>query len=149
MHFTTWVFIMFSCIFGCSLSILSVHLGASHWNLELFWFTRLCFTLKSWVFLVHSNFVFRSPEKLKISVFSTVFVHQNNSRFQCSAPRFTDKTEVHNKKCKKTWWKLMLFNAFVFRAAQLILWAENGYKRTIFLYVCSVPCSKETKTKAA
>merc|ERR1711951_178940 len=92
----------------------------------------MCFALKSWVFPVHSNFVLRSPEKLKISglstfyvrlkklkvsvlctfsvhlknlkisVFCTFFIHQKNSRFQCSASRFTDKTEVRNKKCKKT-----------------------------------------------
>merc|ERR1711951_99275 len=91
----------------------------------------MCFALKSWVFPVHSNFVLRSPEKLKISglsifyvrlkklhflllctfsvhlknlkisVFCTFFIHQKNSRFQCSASRFTDKTEVRNKKCKK------------------------------------------------
>ena len=47
-----------------------------------------CFTLKSWVFRVHSNYVFRSPEKLKISVFS-IQVHwvfrspEKNSRI-CS-----------------------------------------------------------------
>merc|ERR1711951_47021 len=92
----------------------------------------MCFALKSWVFPVHSNFVLRSPEKLKISglsifyvrlkklkisvlctfsvhlknlkisVFCTFFIHQKNSRFQCSASRFTDKTSVRNKKCKKT-----------------------------------------------
>ena len=47
-----------------------------------------CFTLKSWVFWVHSNYVFRSPKKLKISVFS-IQVHwvfrspEKNSRI-CS-----------------------------------------------------------------
>ena len=119
---------------------------ASHWNLEVFQvhsnvprteiltffrFTQMCFALKSWVFPVHSNFVLRSPEKLKISglstfyvhlkklkisvlrtfsvhlknikisVFCTFYVHKKNSRFQCSASMFTDKTQVRNKKCKK------------------------------------------------
>ena len=53
----------FSFIFGCSLTVFSVHLDASPWNLEFFWFTRTSF-----------------------------FVHQKNSRFQGSASRFTEKT---------------------------------------------------------
>ena len=101
---------------------------ASPWNLEFFQFTQVCFALKSWVFPVHSNFVFRSPEKLKISGLSTLFVHWKNYRFQCSAPRFTDKTEGRNQKCMKNNRKLRLFNAFVFQAVQNILWAENGHK---------------------
>ena len=60
---TTWVFLSFSCIFGCSLTFFSVHLDASHWNLEFFGFTQ-----------------------------TTFFVHPKNSRFQCSASRFTEKT---------------------------------------------------------
>ena len=50
---------------------------ASHWNLEFFWFTQTSF-----------------------------FVHQKNSRFQCSALRFTDKTYSSQpklqEKCLKT-----------------------------------------------
>ena len=60
---TTWVFLSFSCIFVCSLTFFSVHLDASHWNLEFFGFTQ-----------------------------TTFFVHPKNSRFQCSASRFTEKT---------------------------------------------------------
>ena len=46
----------------------SVHLDASHWNLEFFGFTQ-----------------------------TTFFVHPKNSRFQCSASRFTEYF-VHRKK---------------------------------------------------
>ena len=63
MHWDTFVFSCFSLIFGCSLTVFSVHLDASPWNLEFFWFTRTSF-----------------------------FVHQKNSRFQGSASRFTEKT---------------------------------------------------------
>ena len=67
---------------------------ASHGNLEFFRFTQTCFARKSWVFPVHSNYVFRSPEKLKISGLSTFFVHRKNSRFPCSAHfSFTGKTQ--------------------------------------------------------
>ena len=89
--------------------------------LSFFWFTQTCFALKSWVFPVHSNVlrteilsfsdslkraspgnleffraqhVFRSPEKLKISVLSTFFIHRKNSRFPGSARfSFTEKTQ--------------------------------------------------------
>jgi len=60
---TTWVFFSFSCIFGCSLTVFSVHLDASHWNLEFFGFTQ-----------------------------TTFFVHPKKSRFQCSPSSFTEKT---------------------------------------------------------
>ena len=53
----------FSFIFGCSLTVFSVHLDTSPWNLEFFWFSRTSF-----------------------------FVHQKNSRFQGSVSRFTEKT---------------------------------------------------------
>ena len=49
----------------------SVHLDASHWNLEFFGFTQ-----------------------------TTFFVHPKNSRFQCSASRFTEYF-VHRKKNSK------------------------------------------------
>ena len=49
----------------------SVHLDASHWNLEFFGFTQ-----------------------------TTFFVHPKNSRFQCSASRFTEYF-VHRKKTQK------------------------------------------------
>ena len=152
MHWATLIFFCFSCIFGCSLSVLSVRLGAEHWileffrftqmcfarkswvffgslkraspwNLEFFRFTQMCFARKSWVFPIHSNVlrpeilsfsgslklrfsftgktqdfraqhVFRSPEKLKISVLSTFFIHRKNSRFPGSARfSFTEKTQ--------------------------------------------------------
>ena len=62
--------------FSCSQILLScfpvhsysVHLDASHWNLEFFGFTQ-----------------------------TTFFVHPKNSRFQCSASRFTEYF-VHRKK---------------------------------------------------
>ena len=63
MQWAAWVFFSFSFIFGCSLTVFSVHLDASHWNLEFFGFTQ-----------------------------TTFFVHPKNSRFQCSASRFTEKT---------------------------------------------------------
>ena len=51
-----------------------------------------CFTLKSWVFRVHSNYVFRSPEKLKISVFS-IQVH-----WVFRSPEKNSKGSAHPKK---------------------------------------------------
>ena len=51
-----------------------------------------CFTLKSWVFRVHSNYVFRSPEKLKISVFS-IQVH-----WVFRSPEKNSKGSAHLKK---------------------------------------------------
>ena len=121
MHWATWVFFCFSCIFGCSLSVLSVRLGAEHWileffrftqmcfarkswvffgslkraspwNLEFFRFTQMCFARKSWVFPIHSNVL--RPEILSFSRLSTFFVHRKNSRFPCSAHfSFTGKTQ--------------------------------------------------------
>ena len=73
-----------------------------------------CFTLKSWVFRVHSNYVFRSPEKLKISVFS-IQVHwvfrspEKNSRI-CSPEKnslshrqMSIRKSLHQKKRRKKW----------------------------------------------
>ena len=65
MHWDTFVFSCFSLIFGCSLTVFSVHLDASPWNLEFFWFTRTSF-----------------------------FVHQKNSRFQ-GTPVASKKTLDH------------------------------------------------------
>ena len=57
-------------------------------NLIFFWFTQMsfvrspwCFTQKNWVFLVHSNYVLRSREKLNFSVFSTKVHGQNSFSF--------------------------------------------------------------------
>ena len=49
-----------------------------------------CFTLKSWVFWVHSNYVFRSPKKLKISVFS-IQVHWENCKLTTKNARKTEE----------------------------------------------------------
>ena len=48
------------------------------------------FTLKSWVFLVLSNFVLRSPEKLKISGFS-IKVHWENCKLTTKNARKTEE----------------------------------------------------------
>ena len=65
-------------------------------NLIFFWFTQMsfvrspwCFTQKNWVFLVHSNYVLRSREKLNFSVFSTK-VHGQNSFSFTRKKRFFD-----------------------------------------------------------
>ena len=60
-----------------------------------------CFTLKSWVFWVHSNYVFRSPKKLKISVFS-IQVHWENCK-------------LTTKNARKTEENIRLLTAFFFR----------------------------------
>ena len=49
-----------------------------------------CFTLKSWVFWVHSNYVFCSPKKLKISVFS-IQVHWENCKLTTKNARKTEE----------------------------------------------------------
>ena len=77
-----------------------------------------CFTLKSWVFWVHSNYVFRSPKKLKISVFS-IQVHWENCKLTTKNAR---KTEENIRLLTA------LFSAFI----ENILRMENGSKRTIY-----------------
>jgi len=53
---------------------------------------RFSFTGKTQDF--RAQHVFRSPEKLKISVLSTFFIHRKNSRFPGSARfSFTEKTQ--------------------------------------------------------
>ena len=102
---------------------------ASPWNLEFFRFTQTSFYVhrKNSRFQGSAHFTFTWKKlkisvlrtfsvhlkNLKISVFCTFFVHQKNSRFQYSSSRFTDKTEVPNKKMQEKWRKLRFLNAFV------------------------------------
>ena len=66
------VFFSFSCIFGCELRVFSVNLDAEHWNLEFFGWTK-----------------------------NVVWVNPKNSRFQCEASRWTEKTVREHPKIKE------------------------------------------------
>ena len=79
---------------------------ASHWNLEFFWFTQTSF-----------------------------FVHQKNSRFQCSALRFTDKTYSSQpklqEKCLKT--HVVQWICFPGNAKYFVGWKRLEKNHTIIM----------------
>ena len=118
MHWTTWVFIMFSCIFCCELQFYQWTLVLNTEILSCFGERRLCWTLKSWVFLVNEKRSLSEPEKLKISVWSTVEWTKTTQDFSVKHQGELIKLKVSNQKCMKTWWKLRLWNAFVFQDKQ-------------------------------
>ena len=111
MLWAQWVFPFFSVGFALLTSWVSSLLWefCVHWfaimavlllsskNLIFFWFTQMsfvrspwCFTQKNWVFLVHSNYVLRSREKLNFFVFSTKVHGQNSFSFTRKKTRFFD-----------------------------------------------------------
>ena len=105
MHWDTFVFSCFSLIFGCSLTVFSVHLDASPWNLEFFWFTRTSF-----------------------------FVHQKNSRFQGSASRFTEKTVSSQPKMQEKQKKTSGVSLHSFPGAYKIFFGRKMARKEQFLH---------------
>ena len=105
MHWDTFVFSCFSLIFGCSLTVFSVHLDASPWNLEFFWFTRTSF-----------------------------FVHQKNSRFQGSASRFTEKTVSSQPKMQEKQKKTSGVSLHSFPGAYKIFFGRKMARKEQYLF---------------
>ena len=119
LHFLLWT------------AVLSVNLGAEHWNLELFWWTKTVLNTEILSFSGERKTKFEWTRKTQDFSVKHSRVNQNNSRFQCEAPRWTDKIESEQPKMHENMMKTQVVKCICFPRQAINFvgrkWLQGGF----------------------